>query len=84
MEAFLVFPVPSAAASIRGVLCRCQDTSSVDQVVSKIARNTVSEEIESVALVGNRDTGSKFVENPVIGALQTFLVLPVPSSAAII
>jgi hypothetical protein len=56
----------------------------VDQVVSKIARNTVSEEIESVALVGNRDTGSKFVENPVIGALQTFLVLPVPSSAAII
>ena len=78
LKAKLLVPVPSSAADIGNLLSGSEDTFSVVQVVSSIARKTSASAIESVALIRDRNTYFIGIENPIVGALQTNLLVPVP------
>jgi hypothetical protein len=60
----------------------CQRAFTILEVVSFIARDASSRVIEGGTLVGNGDTGSILIENPVIRAFKTDLLVPIPTSAS--
>ena len=53
-------------------------TLSRDNSISYIAGDTVSSGVEGLALIGDRNTHSLTVEDPVVGALKALLLTPVP------
>ena len=57
-------------------------TLSRDNSISYIAGDTVSSGVEGLALIGDRDTHSLTVEDPVVGALKALLLTPVPKGTA--
>jgi hypothetical protein len=83
-QAFLVVPVPGSAAQIRrlGVVGVRKDALSVFEVVSFEAGEAVSVFSVGSAVVRNSNANSVSIEDPSAGAGQTFLIVPVPGSAA--
>ncbi len=82
LKADLLIPVPGGAADIRDLLNGCLTAFSVFKIVTFIARLASSSIIESSALIRDWDTNSILVEDPVVGALKTCLLVPVPGSTA--
>lgn len=81
----LIVPVPLAAAKVRrGSSVRGRElTDTVDQVVSSVARSADSGRgIMTQATVTDRHADSIRVEDPVFGAFQTNLIVPVPFGTA--
>ena len=78
----LLVPVPGSTSYIRDLLNGCLAAFSVLKIVTFIARLTSSKIIESSALIRDWDTNSILVEDPVVRALETCLLVPVPGSTA--
>ena len=62
----------------------CEDALSVLEVVSFVAGNASPASVEGVALVGDFNADSLIVEHPIVGALKTEVVLPVPRGTSLI
>lgn len=80
----MIVPIPVGTSEVgrSGVVQSREDALSVNEVIAFVARGTVAVFSVSSALIGNRDALSIGIENPVIGAGETDLVVPVPSTAA--
>lgn len=64
------------------MLNRREDTGSIDKVVSSVAADTSAIAIKGVALTADLDAYFIAVEDPVVGALEAEVVVPVPSGAS--
>jgi hypothetical protein len=82
LKANLFVPIPSSASNVRNLLNRGKWASSVLQVVSFVAGDTGSALIKGCALIRYWDTDIIAVENPVVWALKTDLLVPVPWGAS--
>ena len=80
----MIVPVPGSTSSIRwlGVVRVGEDTSSILEIVSFVAGQTVTSAITCCALIRNGDAGFVGVEDPIFGAGKTDLVVPVPCSTS--
>ena len=78
----MAVPVPSATTDVSDLLNGGEDASSVDQIVSLVAGDASTVSVVGVALVRNRHADSVVVEDPVIRALDTNLLVPVPGGTA--
>lgn len=81
-QADLLIPIPAGTADIGNLLDGGENTSTLNEVVSHIAGETLSIGIEGVALIGNRHTDSIVVKHPVARALEASLLVPVPGGTA--
>ena len=83
-KAFLIIPVPFSTADAAGVgsVKSREDTLTVVQFVSFVARSAVTFFVVSSTLVGNGDADSVFVEEPVSRASEADLVIPVPGGTS--
>lgn len=82
MLADLLVPVPSGASNIRNLLSWGESALSVVEIVALVATEASASFIKGVALIGNRHTDVVAVEDPVVGALKTSLLVPVPGGAS--
>jgi hypothetical protein len=82
LKTFLVLPIPSSATSISNCLDGCLNALSTLKVVADIAAQASTGSVEGLTLIRDRHTNTIDVEDPVVGALQTFLILPVPCGTA--
>jgi len=78
----LLIPVPGGTADIADLLDGGEAAFSVVEVVTLIARLAGSSVVEGGALVRDGDANSEFIEDPVVGAFDADLLVPVPLSAA--
>jgi hypothetical protein len=76
----LVLPVPSSTTNVSHILDGSEDALSTLKVVANVAAQACTSSVKGIALAGNSYTYAVSVEHPVVGALETFLVLPVPGS----
>jgi hypothetical protein len=83
-KADLTVPVPSSASGVSGlgIVVRREDTDTILKVVSLEAWGTGSLVIMGGTEVGNRGADTVTVENPVLWAGETLLVVPVPGGAS--
>ena len=83
-KTFLIVPVPFATADAAGVgsVESREDTLTVVQFVSFVARGAFTFFVVSSTLVRNGDADSVIVEEPVFRAGQASLVIPVPSGTS--
>ena len=83
-KADLIFPVPSGASEVgrSGVVGGREDASSVDEVVSFVAGKTVSIIGMGSAVIRDSDASTISIEDPVLGASQADLVIPIPGGAS--
>lgn len=77
----LLVPVPSSTSDIRNSLSGSEDALSVVEIVALVAGKTSASAVKGVALVGDRNTDIFAIEDPVVGALDTGLLVPVPGGA---
>jgi hypothetical protein len=82
LETNLFLPVPGGTSEVRRFLRRSQLAFSSVEEVTFIAGDTVSSGVKGLALIGDRDTHSLTVEDPVVGALKALLLTPVPKGTA--
>lgn len=78
----MLVPVPGCATNIRDLLDGGEDALAVLEVVANVAGNASATSIVCVALIRYGNTDIVVVEDPVAGALETNLLIPVPCSAS--
>ena len=83
-KADLVVPVPGSTATVSGlgVVEIREETSAIDKVVSLEAGGTSTAFVMALALIRHRHADFVSIENPVFGAGEADLVVPVPGGAA--
>ena len=83
-KADLIFPVPSGTSEVgrSGVVGGREDASSVDEVIAFVAGKTVSIISMGSAVIRDSDASTISIEDPVLGASQADLVIPIPGGAS--